>query len=219
MCARYTLRKRRLADVAEALDAEFAADDEALYKPRYNVAPTDLAWILVRGADRRVVKAARWKYTTKADRILVNIRGETMGFGRFRDEFAAGRCAVVTDGFYEWPQEGEPVWFHAPDDDLVLLGGLVQTAKVAGAPPRFSVFTTRPNSLVAKVHDRMPVVVGVKQLDDWLMAEPALAMEMLVPAPRRALVASNVSKHVNNVKHDDPACVAPRTESAQGELF
>jgi len=98
MCARYTLRKRRLADVAEALNAEFAADDEALYKPRYNVAPTDLAWILVRGADRRVVKPARWKYMTKADQILVNIRGETMGFGRFRDAFATGRCAVVTDG-------------------------------------------------------------------------------------------------------------------------
>ena len=219
MCARYTLRKRRLADVAEALNAEFAADDEALYKPRYNVAPTDLAWILVRGADRRVVKPARWKYMTKADRILVNIRGETMGFGRFRDAFATGRCAVVTDGFYEWPQEGEPVWFHAPADDLVLLGGLMQPARVAGAHPRFSVFTTRPNSLVAKVHDRMPVVVDATQVDEWLTADPAMAMDMLAPAPRRTLVASNVSTHVNNVKHDDPACVAPRAERAQGELF
>jgi putative SOS response-associated peptidase YedK len=95
----------------------------------------------------------------------------------------------------------------------------MQPARVAGAHPRFSVFTTRPNSVVAKVHDRMPVVVDATRVDEWLTADPAMAMDMLAPAPRRTLVASNVSKHVNNVKHDDPACVAPRAESAQGKLF
>jgi putative SOS response-associated peptidase YedK len=213
MCARYTLRKRSLADVADALDAEVAPDDEHLYKPRYNVAPTDVAWVVIFGADRRVLRPARWKYTIGAKRLLVNIRSESVAvFGRFRDVFSSHRCAVVTDGFYEWSGSGEPVWFHARDDGLVLLGGLLQLAKVPGAHPRFSVLTTRPNGLVAKTHDRMPVIVGPKQLDEWLTGDAAAALNLLSPAPAAVLVATDVSNYVNSVKHDDPGCVAPRAE-------
>ena len=220
MCARYTLRKRRLANVAEALGAEFAAEDEELFKPRYNVAPTDLAWVVVSSADTRVLRPARWKYLTAAKRRLTNIRSETVALGRFRDVFDLHRCAVVTDGFYEWPEnDGEPVWFHASDRGLVLLGGLLQPAKVPGAPPRFSVFTTRPNALVAKTHDRMPVIVSPHQLDGWLRGQATEALSMMAPAPLAALVATSVSKHVNNVKHDDPGCVAPRSAGGQGEPF
>jgi putative SOS response-associated peptidase YedK len=220
MCARYTLRKRSLADVADSLAAEWSADDEQLYRPRYNVAPTDVAWVVVARGESRVLRPARWKYLIGAKRLLVNIRSESIGFGRFRDVFSSRRCAVVADGFYEWPaNDGEPVWFHPSDDGLVLLGGLLQSAKVSGAHPRFSVLTTRPNALVANVHDRMPVIVGAAHLDGWLTDDPTTALKMLAPAPVGALVATNVSNYVNNVKHDDPGCVAPRSERDQGSLL
>jgi putative SOS response-associated peptidase YedK len=212
MCARYTLRISRLADVAAAVGAEFTAEDEELYKPRYNVALRDLAWVLVSIADRRVLRRARWNYLNAAKRSLTNIRSETLAFGRFRDVFDSRRCAVVADGFYVWPgNEGEPVWFHASGHGLLLLGGLLQPAKVPGAPPRFSVFTTRPNAIVAKVHDRMPVILSTSQLDDWLTGDPAAALSsMLSPPAAATLVATNVSRYVNDVKHDDPGCVTPR---------
>jgi putative SOS response-associated peptidase YedK len=219
MCARYTLRKRTLSDVAEALDAEFAGDDEQLYKPRYNVAPTNLAWIVEYGGDRRVIRPATWNYAIGAGRTLVNIRSESMVFGRFRETFASRRCAVVTDGFYEWPGGGgEPVWFHGADDGLVLLGGLSQPATVLEYP-RFAVLTTRPNELVAKVHDRMPVIISSSRLDEWLTGDPADALKALGPAADGAFVVTPVSKHVNNVRHDDPGCVAPRPEGGQRSLF
>src|SRR5665213_1313151 len=167
MCARYTLRKSRLADVAAAVGAEFAAEDEELYKPRYNVAPRDLAWVLV----------------------------------------------SIADGFDAWAgNDGEPVWFHGREHCLVLVGGLLQPARVPGAPPRFSVFTTRPNAVVAKIHDRMPVIVHPSQLDDWLSGDPNTALTMFSPPPAEALVATAVSRYVDNVKHDDPTCVTPRFE-------
>jgi hypothetical protein len=62
VCARFTLRKEKLRVVADALDAEFSADDEPLYRPRFNVAPTDLAWVVEYGADRRVLRPATWNY-------------------------------------------------------------------------------------------------------------------------------------------------------------
>jgi len=91
MCARYTLRKRRLANVAEALGAEFAAEDEELFKPRYNVAPTDLAWVVVSSADTRVLRPARWKYLTAAKRRLTNIQIETS----LSDGFAMSSICTV----------------------------------------------------------------------------------------------------------------------------
>jgi putative SOS response-associated peptidase YedK len=105
--ARYTLTKRKLSTVAVALDAEFADDDEKLYRPRFNVAPTDQAWIVERGADRRVLRPATWNYLVSGGRPLINLRGERVESGAgFRDAFASRPCAVVTDGFFEWPGKG-----------------------------------------------------------------------------------------------------------------
>ena len=118
---------------------------------------------------------------TAAKRILINIRSETIGIGRFGAAFAKLRCAVITDGFYEWPPDGgEPMWFHAAADGLVLLGGLLQLSTVTGAVPRFSVLTAPPNVVVAPVHDRMPVILDNKRLDEWLTSEPAVALQMLI---------------------------------------
>jgi putative SOS response-associated peptidase YedK len=70
VCARFTLKKRRLKEVADALDAEISDDDEPLYRPRFNVAPTDLAWIVEYGADRRVIRPATWNYLVSNGRPL-----------------------------------------------------------------------------------------------------------------------------------------------------
>ncbi|HEX3696861.1 MAG TPA: SOS response-associated peptidase [Polyangia bacterium] len=230
MCARTTLTNEGLAEIAEALDAEYAFADAALYKRRFNVAPTDLTWIVRFGADRRVLLPAVWGYQTARGRPLINVRSEQVGSGAgFRDAFAGRRCAMVTDGFYEWPGQGQaPFWFHRPEGGLLLLGGLFQAASASAVNsggdghPRFTVLTTRPNKLVSAVHDRMPVIVSPQALDDWLTAEPTQAAELLVPAAEDVLAAMPVSKRVNSVRHDDPACIAESAHPpspTQGSLF
>ena len=49
-----------------------------------------------------------------------------------------------------------------------MLGGLYQIDSLVGGLPRFTILTTRPNHLVAAVHDRMPLVVPPARIDDWL---------------------------------------------------
>jgi putative SOS response-associated peptidase YedK len=213
VCARFTLRKKKVREIADELDAELEPEDEALYRPRWNVAPTDVAWIVDGEADGRVVRAATWSYLVgDGKRRLINVRGESVGAGAgFREAFAARRCVVVTDGFYEWPGKGQaPTLFHRADDGLLLLGGLFQRPRPGEDPrPRFTVLTTRPSALVARVHDRMPVIIPAPSLDRWLGGGPAEAATLLGPAPEDALVATRVSKHVNSVRNDDPSCVAP----------
>jgi putative SOS response-associated peptidase YedK len=228
VCARFTLRKKKLKDVAEALDAEYSSDDEPLYRPRFNVAPTDIGWIVELAGDRRVLRPGTWNYLVSGGRPLINLRGENVGSGAgYREAFASRRCAAVSDGFYEWPptKGNAPTFYHRADDGLVLLGGLFQRPKEADTHARFTVLTTRPNSLVARVHDRMPVLLPVERLEEWLAAEASEAANFIGPASEDALIARPVSKHVNSVKHDDETCIAvaaPETDPRspkQGSFF
>lgn len=238
MCGRVTLTKTGIRDIADELEAELAEDAERLYRPRYNGAPSETHWIVERAGDRRVLLPAVWGYLASG-RPLINVRGEQVASGGFRHAFADRRCAVVTDGFYEWTQDRRPFWFHRPDGGLILLAGLFQPAPVPGAAPaprasaadpaastrpRFTILTTRPNRVVADVHDRMPVVLPPDRVDAWLAAaDPAEAARLIAPAPEDVLTATAVSRRVSSVKNDDPECLTPAAEEArrgeQGSLF
>jgi putative SOS response-associated peptidase YedK len=216
VCARTSLSKKTLREVAEELEAEWSPEDELLFRPRYNAAPSDTLWILRHGADRRMVASAVWGYRANG-RPLINVRGENVGAGSFREAFASRRCGVVVDGFFEWNAQHEPTWFHRADGGLIVLGGLSQSDPVVGGRPRFTILTTRPNRLVAAVHDRMPLLVPPNRIDDWLTDEAPRVLDLITPAPESALVATPVSKRVN----DDPECLLPvelRGET-QGTLF
>ena len=93
---------------------------------------------------------------------------------------------------------------------------------VVGGPPRFTIITTRPNHLVAAVHDRMPLLVPPARIDDWLTAAAPVVVDLIAPAPETTLIATPVSKHVNSVKNDDSECVLPvelAAKDPQGSLF
>jgi len=220
VCGRVTLTRNDIGEVARELAAEFSAEDAALYRTRYNVAPSDLHWILQDGGDRRVLLPAVWGYLASG-RPLINVRGEQVGSGAgFRDAFRVRRCVVVTDGFLEWTSARTPYWYHRSDQGLVLLAGLYQTASVpAVAPgvahPRFTILTTRANKLVSTVHGRMPVLLGPDHVDDWLTAPPTQVTALIAPAPDGALVATRVSKRVNSARYDDPACLATESEDLE----
>src|SRR3954447_13374561 len=132
MCGRVTLTKTGIRDIADELEAELAEGAERLYRPRYNGAPSETHWIVERVGDHRLLLPAVWGYLASG-RPLINVRGEQVASGGFRNAFADRRCAVVTDGFYEWTKDRRPFWFHRPDGGLILLAGLFQPAP-AGAP-------------------------------------------------------------------------------------
>ena len=130
---------------------------------------------------------------------------------------------LVADGFYEWNAKKEPTWFHRLDGHLLLLGSLFQPPRTRSEQfPRFVVLTTNPNTTVAAVHDRMPVVVGASALDCWLAGDPADAATLIAPAGLDVLAATAVSTHANSVRNDDPECIRPIADGAaqgQRELF
>ena len=108
MCGRMTLTQPSLAKVAEELSAAVRPQDQPLYRPRYNVAPSDLHWIAVapEAAVPRyqcTLVPARWGFR-RGESMLVNARGEGLLHprGALGRALAERRCIVPADGFFEW---------------------------------------------------------------------------------------------------------------------
>lgn len=68
---------------------------------------------------------------------------------------------------------------------------------------------TTANDTVAKVHDRMPVLLPPKNFEAWLSCEAWT--DLLKPAPSNALQMWPVSKRVNSSRApgDDPSLIEP----------
>lgn len=234
-----TLTKKDFRELQRELDAFIHPGDEGRYRPRYNIAPTDDHWILRSKYERRELLPAKWglvnSWSTdaKAAARQINARSESAPTRpSFREAFAKRRCAVPADGFFEWKgakEERRPIWYHAPDGSVLLFAGLYESWRnpESGEWQRtFTILTTEANELVAEVHDRMPVVLPPERVDDWLHI-PAeggdeyarTARELLKPAPRDMLVATEVSRRVNSVANDDESCLAAPEAAAQEQLL
>ena len=156
---------------------------------------------------------------------------------KIREAFLSRRCVVPADGFFEWTgtkDARQPVWYHAPDDALLVFAGLYESWRnpADGEWRRtFTILTTNANEVVEPVHDRMPVVLPRDVVADWLhipadeSEQASYAKEvkaLLKPAPAEMLVATEVSRRVNSVANDDEACLAPagdREPSSQATLL
>jgi putative SOS response-associated peptidase YedK len=224
MCGRFTLTEENTQRLALALGIpEDAVTDE--YRPRWNVAPTDLHWILRMKREDRELRPAKWglvrfgSENAKDAFKHINARAESLDKRPvFRNAWRRNRrCAVPVDGFFEWvgPKEArQPVWFHRPDHAPFLLGGLYESWQPSPDEWQrtFTIITTEPNDVVRPIHDRMPVVLPSDGLDEWLFQgneDHEALRAFLGPAPNDTLVPTAVSPRVNSVKNDDRACVEP----------
>jgi putative SOS response-associated peptidase YedK len=200
--------------VAQLLEADLRPEDVELYRPRYNIAPTDLHWVVRLAGQKRAMVPAGWGFARPDAPLLINARVETArDTPTFRDAFARHRCVVPADGFFEWrgaAKERRPIWFH-PQTGLLLFAGIYEERE--GAPPAFVILTTEANSTVAIAHDRMPVIVPASGVDDWL------SRASIAPVAPDLLVATPVSRRVSSVAHDDPSCLDPDPGDPQLKLL
>lgn len=105
MCSRYSL-----TSPPEAVRSLFDHHNEAVFPPRYNIAPTQPV-LIVRPdhAGRREIVLVRWglipSWAKDLAKIgtLINARSETVcDKPAFRGGIRHRRCLIPADGFYEW---------------------------------------------------------------------------------------------------------------------
>ena len=209
MCGRFAFYSP-----AEAAAALFGVDATVPSEPRYNIAPTQPVPAIrcAEGQDREFVML-RWgliPYWAKDPSIgnrLINARAETVAEKpAFREAYRRRRCIILADGFYEWQKDaagktpyfislasGEPfafagLWERWMDRDT---GELLQTATIV---------TTVANDFIARLHDRMPVILQPDAASAWLAREPNLLDTMRGDPPE--LQAWPVGRKVNNARNE-----------------
>jgi len=244
MCGRYTLTSQEglIDDLTAALGGGLAVAPELVasdaWRPRFNIAPTQLAPVIAMHRDHRAFELMRWGLVPfwaadagggKRPPLMINARIETAAQKpAFRDALDHRRCLVPADGFYEWKRDGhaskhaQAMWIHPGARRVIAFAGLWARAQTdAGELHSFAIITGPPNALVAPIHDRMPVILPRDRWRAWL--DPALDRD-----GARALLdvpaiddwrADPVTDRVNKVDHDDPACLAPAPPPRQGSLF
>src|SRR5688500_7056468 len=214
MCGRFTLRTPQ-----SVLIEHFRLNSIPLLVPRYNIAPPQQIGVVREPAPqkREVVSmqwglVPRWAKDRKIGSQLINARAETAAEKpSFPDAFKRRRCLIVADGFYEWQKTGgktkQPYYIRMKDNRPFGFAGLWERW---GELESCTILTTEPNELCAPVHNRMPVILGPADYDQWLDPNQANAAELLPlldAYPASEMVAEPVSTHVNNVRNNDEGCI------------
>lgn len=165
-----------------------------------------------------------WAKDVKIGGSCSNARSETVDTKpAFRSAYKKRRCLVVASGFYEWDQltplaKGEkkqPFYFTLRKSPVMPFAGLWETWQPDGQDVVTSctIITSDANSLMAPIHDRLPVILPKELWDVWLDPEaaPAALKSLLVPIDSDAMQFCPVSKFVNTVNNDAPECIEPIT--------
>ncbi len=233
MCGRYALwltdqvSKLALYFDLDAVDRRFPPED-ANWRPRYNVAPSQLAPVIVLDPDGKVtLTQKRWglvpPWSAKSGRAasgLINARSETVREKpSFRQAIEKRRCLVPTYGFYEWDRARKPHWIHAgsvESPELLLFGGLYEG-------DTFAILTEESSEGTAMraIHERRPVLFRKQDLTiaEWLDPKnrnPKLSGSGLEIGS--GLSDRLLTKRVNRPAHDDSSVLdeAPVTVASDG---
>jgi putative SOS response-associated peptidase YedK len=232
VCGRYVS-----ATPADQLAQEFhvdavKADD---LPAKYNVAPTDPIYAVAPSRDGETRQLGtfkwglvpNWSKDATGGAKMINARAETIATKpAFRNLLQKRRCIIPADGFYEWQRLGDPdakkprkqpFFIRRRDGKSMAFAGLWDVWKPRDDPDAewlrsATIITGTPNELVARLHDRMPVILPEESWDAWLDPtndDPDALRALLVPLPADQVEAWPVEPLVNSVRNDGPELIEP----------
>ncbi len=238
-----------MADLIEEFEVSETRVETPL-EPDYNVAPTkDVYAVVERSVRDEQGKIARdrppqrqlrvfqwglipsWSKDPKIGNRMINARMETVADKpAYRRAFAARRCLLPADGYFEWYPTNEltaagkprkqPFFIRPRDQASLAMAGVYEIwrdpERAEDDPDRFrwtvSVITTEAEDSLGQIHDRMPMMVEPERWGLWLdprTSGRAELLSLLVPAAPGRLEAYPVSALVSNVRNNGPELVTP----------
>jgi len=101
---------------------------------------------------------------------MINARAETVEEKKtFAKAFRNLRCLFPMSGFYEWDSNKQKFLFKVGEKQTLYIAEFYRIHKTdAGLKTESIIMTTKPNSSVSSVHDRMPLIVDRSHIEDWL---------------------------------------------------
>jgi len=221
MCGRFTLT----ADVNTLQNTFPWLNVPGDLQPRYNIAPSQPIAVVPNDGKNQLDfyvwgLIPFWAKDPSIGYRMINARSETLAEKpSFKNAFKRRRCLVLADGFYEWRKEGAgkpktPMYIQLESKETFAFAGLWENWNAPDGSQVLSctIITTHPNTLVEKIHNRMPVILPADGYSTWLEPSeqnPEVLSELLEPYPASEMMAYPVSTSVNSPINESPDCIEP----------
>lgn len=206
----YNLRDNRLS--------KLVGNDEinALPQPLYNARPGNFLPIILSKDDKITTARAYWGFRPSwAAGSLINAQAEKITTSNYWKRFQNNRCLIPCNGFFEWEAQATKRYPHYYVDKtrpLFFMAGLFEDQKGPKGYNfiNFVIITTKANTLVGKIHPRMPAVLSDEGNRDWLnSSKKGVVKELLTPYPSSKMNSFRVSEKVNNASNNDETLIYP----------
>ena len=175
MCGRYTvLTEDEIIEVREILhdlSMRIVRDDFENYdQKRGEVFPTYYAPIITKKDDGILFESAKWGFMKwNSSGVIINARSETIkNKSTFSHLLKTGYCVVPAGEFFEWerlPNVKKKYYVRDKHSNLLFMAGLYRDIDNRR---EFVIITKQAIGEMAKIHDRVPVLLRTDQLESWL---------------------------------------------------
>ncbi|MCK4552143.1 MAG: SOS response-associated peptidase [Tenericutes bacterium] len=219
MCGRYGISVTK-EELSEYLLKHYNIDvlNENIILPRYNISPGMNVLSLINDGTKFRVGLLKWGFVpewSKDDSVgykMINARSETLNQKpSFKKSLSQRRCVILADGFFEWYRTTStktPYYFYLKNNRIFGFAGL-WTTKVRTDGTKLhtcTIITTKANSVMESIHNRMPVILSENSAKVWLdpSLRDILALEQILKSDEsNNLQFHQVSSRVNKVENDD----------------
>lgn len=185
MCGRYTVLTEdeivEIREILKTLSLRIVRDDFEEYdEPPGEVFPTNRAPIVSMNRDGVALESVKWGFKKwNSPGVIINARAESIRTKSvFSKHLETGRCVVPAGEFFEWEKLNTGKRKHyAKDNDgnLLFMAGLYRDVKDEDDPSvstrEFVIITKEATGDMSRIHDRMPVILRVEQIERWLTGE------------------------------------------------
>ena len=182
MCGRFTLTAPY-----DVIYDYFAIEDQmpqSVFKPRYNIAPSQDIAVVMKLPDPPSRHLAmmhwglipHWARDKKIAYKMINAKVETLAEKpSYRTAYKKRRCLIPADGYYEWKQlkdRKQPYYIQYHHHDLFAFAGLWEHWQ-GDQEDIYSctIITTDADNKVGKIHNRMPLIMNPDYYEQWLDPE------------------------------------------------
>lgn len=219
MCGRYGISVTR-DELKDYLSEHYNINtlDESICLPRYNIAPGQNVVSLINDGTNYRVGLLKWGFVPPWSKDessgykMINARSETvMDKPAFKKSFYQRRCVILSDGFFEWYRTTStktPYYFYLKNNKLFGFAGLYTVFKRADGTKLYTctIITTKANSLMEDIHDRMPVILNENTAKQWLNSnfnDAETLKKILIQYDPNEMELHQVSQRVNKSENDD----------------
>lgn len=179
MCGRFSLDRFPKSVVAALIDAEIE------FMPRSEVYPADKVEVVFRSDAGNEMVPMNWGWKRSfSKRPLINARSaEAWDKKTWSQALHERRCIIPASGFFEW-DENQPKGkrdkyrIDPVHEDGFAFGGLYEIS--SGGEMYMSILTTAPNSKMARIHHRMPVILDQDNYYDWFESDDREQLECMM---------------------------------------